>query len=114
MRFLIVPVLTTAFVLPVSAKDCSSIVASVCITSTTEQQKVHKILRVEPTVQEYAIGKRFPIESRSVLMDPSRYRLKPSDGNWQYYAMKGVVYRVAKATGEVLEVIRNRRVAHLR
>lgn len=112
MRYLIVPILASAFVLPVSAQDCSSLVASVCTASTTEQQ--NKFLRVEPTVQEYAIGDRFPIESRSLLIDPSRYSLKPSDVNWRYYAMNGVVYRVTIMTGEVLEVIRNRQVAHLR
>lgn len=112
MRFLIFPVLAVAFVLPVSAQDCGSIVASVCADSPTEQQ--HKLLRVEPDAQDYAIGERFPIESRSLLMDPSRYNLKPSDGNWRYYAVNGVVYRVAKTTGEVLEVIRSRQVAHLR
>lgn len=114
MHFLIVPAVVIAFSLPVSAEDCASIVASVCIASTVDQQQVHKILTVKPTVQDYAVGERFPIESRSLLMDPSRYNLKSSDGNWRYYAMSGLVYRVAKATGEVLEVIRGRRVAHLR
>jgi hypothetical protein len=115
MRILIVPVLAIAFVLPVSAQTCSSIVVSVCMASTTtEQQPAHKLLTVEAAVQAYAIGEHFPIESRSLLMDPVRYSLKPSDGKWRYYAMNGVVYRVVSATGEVLEVIRNRRVAHLR
>lgn len=114
MRFLIAPLLATAFVFPVSAQECGSIVKSVCVASATEGPQVRRVLTPEPSVQAYAIGDRFPIESRSLLMDPMRYNLKPIDGNWLYYAMNGVVYRVETPTGEVLEVIRTRRVSHLR
>jgi hypothetical protein len=72
------------------------------------------VLKVKPTVTPYLVGDRFPFEVHSFVMDPARYGLAPSDGTWRYYALSGVVYRVRNGSGEVLEVIRSRRTAHLR
>lgn len=94
--------------------DCGSIVPSVCENRVTETAAGAKVLTVTKTATTYLVGDRFPYESRSLLMDPTRYSLRPSDGTWRYYAMEGVVYRVETGTGLVLEVIRNRRTAHLR
>lgn len=96
------------------ADECSSIVASVCEDQGSEVATGAKKLSVKITATTYAVGDRFPYETRSLLMDPARYRLKPSDGSWRYFAMQGVIYRVQNDTGVVLEVIRNRRTAHLR
>jgi hypothetical protein len=99
--------------LPLQAADCGSIVPSVC-EMALEEVTGRKVITVTPTVTPYAVGDRFPVETRSLLLDPVRYGLQPSDGTWRYYPMAGVVYRVENASGLVLEVIRNRRTAHLR
>lgn len=118
MRHLILPLMALGFVLPAfsaaQASDCGSIVASACDDGSAGTMTGAKVVSVETSVTAFAIGDRFPFETRSLLMDPRRYSLKPSDGTWRYYAMDGVVYRVQNDTGVVLEVIRNRRTAHLR
>lgn len=99
---------------PALADDCSSIVASVCDDRVSAGVTGAKMLSVKTTVTTYVVGDRYPFETQSLLMNPVRYSLKPSDGTWRYYAMEGVVYRVQNDNGVVLEVIRNRHTAHLR
>lgn len=113
MRPLFLPLLCLGLAIPVTASACGSLVTSVCVQEI-EQAPARKVLRVKPSVTAFVVGDRFPFESRSFVMDPARYNLKPTDGTWRYYAMDGVVYRIDLATGEVLEVIRTRRTAHLR
>ena len=113
MRPLLLSLLLLVPIGPAQAGPCGSIVPSVC-ERPVEDAPARKILRVKPSVTPFGIGDRFPVETRSLLMDPARYQLAPSDGSWRYYAMAGVVYRVETASGLVLEVIRNRRTAHLR
>ena len=100
--------------LPAQAADCGSIVASVCARPVDDPIPTRKVLKVKPTVTPYLIGDSFPVEGHFFLMDPLRYGLRPSDGTWRYYALSGVVYRVQNGSGEVLEIIRSRRTAHLR
>jgi hypothetical protein len=107
-------ILLIGLALPAQAGECSSIVASVCSAPDAEQTTGRKVLRVTPTVMPFAIGDLFPVDTHSILMDPTRYQLMPSDGSWRYYALAGVVYRVENTSGEVLEVIRNRHTSHLR
>ncbi|MFP5480120.1 MAG: hypothetical protein ACLGIE_10605 [Alphaproteobacteria bacterium] len=114
MRPLILSLILTLPALPGLAADCGSIVPSVCAMPLDDPAPVRKVLKVKPTVTPYGVGDRFPVETRSLLMDPARYALRPSDGTWRYYAMGGVVYRVETASARVLEVIRNRHTAHLR
>lgn len=116
MRRLLLPLLAFGLVLPAPARasDCASLVASVCAMPLEGPAPTRKVLKVKPTVTPYVTGDRFPYETRSLLMDPARYGLAPSDGTWRYYAMAGVVYRVQNGTGLVLEVIRSRHTAHLR
>lgn len=109
MRPLILSLLLV-FPFPAVAAECGSIVASVCEAPLDGP----KVLRIKPTITPYVIGDRFPFEDHFFLMDPVRYGLAPSDGTWRYYALSGVVYRVANGSGEVLEVIRSSRTAHLR
>jgi hypothetical protein len=99
---------------PAWAGECGSLVASVCDPPSQSQPTRHKVITVKPTVTPYRVGDRFPVETRSLLLDPARYDLAPSDGSWRYYALNGAVYRVETGTGVVLEVIRNRHTAHLR
>lgn len=113
MRPLILSLLLLFPVGPALAGQCGSIVPSVC-ERPIDDAPARKILRVKPTVTPFIVGDRFPVETRSLLMDPARYDLAPSDGSWRYYAMAGVVYRVETASGLVLEVIRTRRTSHLR
>lgn len=118
MRHLILPLLAIGLALPAlspaAASDCGSIVASACKNGSGDATTGAKVVSVQTSATAYGIGDHFPYETRSLLMDPRRYSLKPSDGTWRYYAMDGVVYRVENETGVVLEVIRNRRTAHLR
>lgn len=97
-----------------AAADCGSIVPSVCVMAVEDLSSAPKMLKVKPGVTPFLVGDRFPVESRSLLMDPARYGLDPSDGSWRYYAMAGVVYRIENGTGLVLEVIRSRGTAYLR
>lgn len=113
MRPLILSLLLLA-PMPVQAAECGSIVPSVCARPVDDPTPVRKVLKVKPAVTPYQVGDRFPVENHSLVMDPVRYGLKPSDGTWRYYALSGVVYRVQTQSGEVLEVIRSRRTAHLR
>jgi hypothetical protein len=114
MRPLLYFVLAVVLGLPAQVGACGSIVPSVCTDAPADPAPVRKVLTVKPTVTPFQIGDRFPVESQSFLMDPRRYDLKPSDGSWRYYAMNGIVYRVANGSGLVLEVIRTSRTAHLR
>jgi hypothetical protein len=114
MRPLILSLLLLSAALPAQAGQCGSIVPSVCAMPVEEAAPERKVLKVKPTVTPYRVGDRFPVETRSLLMDPARYDLMPSDGTWRYYAMRGVVYRVDNDSGLVLEVIRSRRTSHLR
>jgi hypothetical protein len=113
MRPLILFLFVLCPVSPAIAGQCGSIVPSVCVLSL-DDTPTRKVLRVAPTVTPYIVGDRFPVEEHSLLMDPVRYDLAPSDGTWRYYAMAGVVYRVEARSGLVLEVIRNRQTSHLR
>jgi len=113
-RFLLVLGLALTMQGPVLADECGSIVASVCDEPASNAGTGAKALSVKTVVTSYVVGDRYPFETRSLLMNPARYDLKPSDGTWRYYAMEGVVYRVQNDTGIVLEVIRNQRTAHLR
>jgi hypothetical protein len=110
----ILSLLLIGWSLPAHAGKCASLVASVCDTSAETQPTGHKMITVKPTVMPYRVGDRFPVETHSLLMDPARYQLVPSDGSWRYYAFGGVVYRVETTSAVVLEVIRNRHTAHLR
>ena len=53
-----------------------------------------------------APGDAFPVEGRSVVMDPSRYGLEPVTGAWRYYLLDGIVYRVDAATDRVIDAQR--------
>lgn len=114
MRHMLYSVVFMALGLPAQAGSCSSFVASVCEKSLSDPVPVRKVLKVKPTVTAFSVGDRFPFEGQSLLMDPRRYNLKPSDGTWRYYSRSGVVYRVANQSGLVLEVIRSSQTAHLR
>ena len=114
MRPLILSLLLLFPALPAASAECGSIVPSVCAMPIDGPATVRKVLKVKPTVTPYLVGDRFPVEDHSFVMDPLRYGLAPSDGTWRYYALSGVVYRVRNGSGEVLEVIRNRRTSHLR
>lgn len=114
MRALIMTLPLILHALPATAAECGSIIPSVCAMPLDGPAPARKVLRVKPTVTPFVVGDRFPVEDHSFVMDPRRYGLAPSDGTWRYYAVSGVVYRVLNGSGEVLEVIRNRRTAHLR
>lgn len=115
MRPLILSLLLIAPGLAARGSDCASLVPSVCVMPLEEEATpARKVIKVAPTVTPYGVGDQFPVEGLSLLMDPARYGLKPSDGSWRYYAVAGVVYRVANGSGLVLEVIRSRRTSHLR
>ncbi len=114
MRALILSLLLVVPALPAVSAECGSIIPSVCERPLDDPAPARKVLKVKPTVTPYRVGDRFPFENRSFVMDPVRYGLAPSDGTWRYYALSGVVYRVQNGSGEVLEVIRSRRTAHLR
>lgn len=131
MRPLVLFLLLAGVAHPAQAADCSSFVRSVCAKQIDETAPGAKTLTARPRVKTpspdglgfgedipssvlYVVGDRFPVEERSLLMDPTRYGLAPSDGTWRYYAISGVVYRVENGTGLVLEVIRDRRTSHLR
>lgn len=113
MRALILSCILLGPALPALAGQCGSIIPSVCALPV-EEAPTRKVLKVKPTVTPYLVGDLFPTEERSLLMDPARYGLQPSDGSWRYYATGGVVYRVENGSGLVLEVIRSRRTSHLR
>ena len=87
---------------------------SVCAETVDQPMAGCKVIKLKPSATQYKVGDTFPIETRSLLMDPARYDLKPSDGSWRYYAMDGVVYRVESMSGLVLELIRTPRTEHLR
>ena len=114
MRHLLFSVVFLALAVPGQADTCGSLVTSVCETAVSGAAPVRKVLKVKPTVTAFSVGDRFPYETQSLLMDPTRYNLKPSDGTWRYYSKSGVVYRVETQSGLVLEVIRSRQTAHLR
>lgn len=98
-----------------TAGECSSLVQSVCEPDDTgDAASTRRVLKIEPRPPEFAKGDRFPVEERSLLMNPTRYRLPRVDGPWRYYAKDGVVYRVEIATAVVLEVINDRRTWGLR
>ena len=109
------PFLLSIFLLSpaAAAADCSSLVQSVCVKAV-DDLSAPKVLKVKPGVTPWQVGDRIPVEGRSLLLDPERYGLEPSDGNWRYHALAGVVYRVETGTGLVLQVIRSGRTAHLR
>ena len=105
--------MTTA--LPAYSGECASLVRSVCAeTADLPSSPGRKVIKVKPSATPYKVGDTFPVGTRSLLMDPARYGLKPSDGSWRYYAMGGVVYRVESVSGLVLELIRTPRTSHLR
>jgi hypothetical protein len=96
------------------AGGCGSIVASVCDDSKVAGAGDPRTLTVETAPPAFALGERFPVETRSLLMNPTRYGLAAVDGAWRYYAMDGTVYRVDNATALILEVIRDARTWGLR
>jgi len=114
MRPLVFPFILMASALPALAGACGSIIPSVCVASAEDEVPSRKVLTVKPTVTPFLVGDSFPVETRSLLLDPARYDLVPSDGSWRYYALSGVVYRVEIGSGVVLEVIRTRHTSHLR
>lgn len=97
-------------VLPAYSGECGSLVRLVCAEASDQPTPGRKVIKVKPSATPYIVGDTFPVETRSILMDPARYDLKPSDGSWRYYAMGGVVYRVESVSGLVLELIRARRI----
>ncbi|MGL4236223.1 hypothetical protein [Tabrizicola sp.] len=105
---------------PALAEDCASLVKSMCGDaagqegSGTVDNTGRRVLTVEVKPPAYAIGDRFPVEERSLLMNPKRYGLPGTDGTWRYYAMDGVVYRVDNTSAKVIEVIRDSRTWRLR
>jgi hypothetical protein len=114
MRFLAPSILLLlAPVHPALSRDCASLVASAC-AEPGETAQEPKTLAVETAPPALAAGDLFPVEGRSLLMNPTRYKLPPVDGAWRYYAIDGVVYRVDNATTLILEVIRDSRTWHLR
>ena len=115
---MIVVTVLPAFVSPASADSCTSLVKSMCPEAATETAAPaptgRRVLKVEVQPPAYAIGDRFPVEERSLLMNPKRYGLEASDGTWRYYAMDGVVYKVDITSAQVIEVIRDSRTWGLR
>lgn len=114
MRTLLLPFLIVTTALPAYSGECGSLVRSVCAETVDLSTPGRKVIKLKPSVTPYKVGDTFPVGTRSLLMDPARYDLKPSDGSWRYYAMGGVVYRVESVSGLVLELIRTPRTAHLR
>jgi hypothetical protein len=98
---------------PALAGQCTSLVTSVC-AGASDPAAVRQSLKVDVQPPAFARGDRFPVEERSLLMNPTRYRLPRVDGNWRYYAMEGVVYKVDNASRTVIEVIHDDRTWNLR
>jgi hypothetical protein len=114
MHRLVLPVLIALGpAVMVEARDCASLVASACAKDEAGDDE-RRTLTVAVKPPAFGIGDRFPVESRSLLMNPTRYKLPAVDGTWRYYAMEGVVYRIDNATATVLEVIRDSRTWQLR
>jgi hypothetical protein len=99
---------------PALAQDCTSLIKSMCSDTTAQENTTRRVLKVEVKPPAYAMGDRFPVEERSLLMNPTSHGLPAVDGPWRYYAMDGVVYKVANDTAKVIEVIRDRRTWRLR
>lgn len=114
MRTLILSLLIMTTTLPAYSGECGSLVRSVCAEIADQPTQGRKVIKLKPSATPYKVGDTFPVGTRSLLMNPARYNLKPSDGRWRYYAMDGVVYRVESMSGLVLELIRTPRTAHLR
>jgi hypothetical protein len=115
MRFVIAVLIGLGTASAAVAGDCASLIQSVCgadAPGNTAQPR--RVLKVATRPPEFAKGDHFPVEDRSVLMNPTRYRLPKVDSNWRYYAKDGVVYRVEVATATVLEVINDNRTWSLR
>ena len=111
---MILPLYLLTVTFPAYSGECGSIVRSVCAIEIDEVSPGRKVIKATPTVTPYLVGDTFPVQTRSILLDPARYQLAPSDGGWRYYALAGVVYRVENVSGVVLELIRTRQTAHLR
>lgn len=114
MRTLFIPLLIMTTALPAYSGECASLVRSVCAETADQPTAGRKVIKLKPSATPYKVGDTFPVGTRSLLMDPARYGLKPSDGSWRYYAMGGVVYRVESVSGLVLELIRTPRTSNLR
>ena len=104
---------------PTLAGGCASLVKSMCPGASAEAGATpdttgRRVLKVEVRPPAFAIGDRFPVEERSLLMNPTRYGLEGTDGTWRYYAMDGAVYKVDTTTAQVIEVIRDSRTWGLR
>jgi hypothetical protein len=98
-----------------AAGECSSLIQSVCgAEPPADTAQPRRVLKVATRPPEFAKGDHFPVEDRSILMNPTRYRLPKVYGDWRYYAKDGVVYRVEVATATVLEVINDNRTWSLR
>ncbi len=117
-RLLIFVTVLPVLVSPALADTCTSLVKSMCPGTSAETAAPaptgRRVLKVEVRPPAFAIGDRFPVEERSLLMNPTRYGLEGSDGTWRYYAMDGVVYKVDTTSAQVIEVIRDSRTWGLR
>jgi hypothetical protein len=114
LRVFILPLVIMTTALPVYSGECASLVTSVCAETVDQPTPGRKVIKLKPSETPYKVGDTFPVGTRSLLMDPARYDLEPSDGTWRYYAMGGIVYRVENVSGRVLKLIRTPRTAHLR
>ena len=64
-----------------------------------------KFLAVEPSEPTFRVGDAFPVYEHNMLIDPERYGLPRVDGNWRYYAVDRVVYRVDAHAHTVLGIV---------
>lgn len=97
-----------------AAGECASLVASMCADAPEDAVPARRVIRQTVAPPDFAYGDRFPVEERSLLLNPTRHDLPAVDGPWRYYAMNGAVYRVDNQTFRVLEVIRDARTWSLR
>ena len=57
----------------------------------------------------YAVGDEFPIYQYSMIMDLRRYGLEKVTGNWRYYKVDNVIYKVNPDTRTVMEIVKRAR-----
>lgn len=86
---------------PAAAAECR------VLTSTGDRfcKEGNRWVLANARAPELAVGDIFPVYDHSMLMDLDRYDLPPVDGPWRYYLRGGVIYKVAAATAEVIEVV---------
>lgn len=61
----------------------------------------------------FRVGDSFPVYQHNMLIDPPRYGLPAVSGNWRYYRVKGVTYKVDAASLQVMEVVETAHLAQL-